>query len=293
MPEQPAPNTKRSRRFRKRFYVPLAAVIVIVAIVGALMIPQGAASIPLTVSYNVGEKMVYNTKDSIGYSFANSSLSNFGLNNSTMVGQETMDVLSFDGQFYTINNTVSMTVMNRPLSVSMLEKMNNTGYSAFIYTLGNTTEDIPNGLFDKTQFTQLLNQPVVKVGDSVTIPVSSLGNFSTSNMHATGGLTLTFKGIQSLTVPAGTYKVFRVDLTSNMATTIKLATFSQNGFNSYPLKYTTETTSSSITEQMYFEYGAMRQIETTTHGTSIFESSTQNYTSTITGSSILSQDINP
>lgn len=293
--EQPTIKSQRFKLFVKKFYVLITVLIAVVVIVGALLIPQGAASIPLNVNYNVGEKMVYNTTNSISYLVANSTLpsGNDGLttNNVTITGQETMEVLSFDGEFYTINNTLTMTIQSRPLSFSMLEKMNNTGYSAFLFTLGNTSEEIPNGPLDNPQFAQLLNRPVVKVGDSVTCQYPVLGNVS-SNLQTTGDVTLTFKGIQDLSVPTGTYKVFRIDLTGNSKSTIKLS-LPLNGNFLTPTEPTTITTNSSINEQLYFEYGTMRQIESSNQMTSISESAALNYTMRTTSNSILNQDINP
>jgi hypothetical protein len=51
----------------------------------------------------------------------------------------------------------------------------------------------------------------VKVGDSVTVPFPS----ANVSFGITGTLTMTFGGIQEITVPAGTFKVFRIDVTSN------------------------------------------------------------------------------
>ena len=57
-------------------FVLIVAVVAIAIIAGALLIPQGAASIPLNVSYNVGEKMVYNTTMSLSSTVNNSTVSN-------------------------------------------------------------------------------------------------------------------------------------------------------------------------------------------------------------------------
>ena len=213
-------------------------------------------------------------------------------NNATVLGQETMDVLSFDGGFYTINNSYTSTIQNRPFTFSMLEKMNNTGYSAMIFNSGNSSEELPSGSFDNSQFAQLLSQPVVKVGDyTVTVPYSELlGNSSQSNLQ--GNLTLTFKGIQDLNVPAGTYKVFRIDLTGNIITTVKLP-LPLNGNYLPPTVPTTMTQTLKSNDQMYFEYGTMCQIESSMQETTISESSKLNYTMTTTSDMTLNQDTPP
>jgi hypothetical protein len=53
-------STGGSKRFGKKLYV-VAAIVAVAVIAVALLIPQGAATIPLNVDYEVGEKMVYDT----------------------------------------------------------------------------------------------------------------------------------------------------------------------------------------------------------------------------------------
>jgi hypothetical protein len=57
-----------------------------------------------------------------------------------------------------------------------------------------------------------LTQPTVKVGDVWKIPVNT-GN---SSLGLTGEVTLTFAGIQDLTVPGGTFQTMRIEVTSNV-----------------------------------------------------------------------------
>ena len=56
-----------------------------------------------------------------------------------------------------------------------------------------------------------LAQPTVKVGEVWKIPVNT-GNAS---LGLTGEVTLTFADLQDLTVPAGTFKTMRIEVTSN------------------------------------------------------------------------------
>jgi hypothetical protein len=218
-PDKLASSSTGFKRFGKKLYFTIMALIIIAIIAMALLIPTGAASIPLNVNYAVGEKMVYTTATSLTLKVNNStSPGNEGLtsNNMTISGKEILEVLGFDGEFYTLNNTVTMTEGNIPFSYSTTEKMNKTGYSVSLVNLGNTSEEIPgNSLTSNQYLAQLLSKPEVKVGDTITIPYPAIASNISSNSQLTGDLTLTFKGFQDLTVPAGTYKVFRVDLTSN------------------------------------------------------------------------------
>ena len=109
--------------------------------------------------------------------------------------QQTIEVINFDGEYYTLNHTITMTLGDKPFSFSTLEKMNKTGYSAYIFNLGNTTQEIPNTTITSNSYlTQLLNKPEVKVGDSINVPYPSIS----SSMAMTGDLTMTFKGFEDL-----------------------------------------------------------------------------------------------
>jgi hypothetical protein len=91
----------------------------------------------------------------------------------------------------------------------------------------------------------LLSKPEARVGDTWEIPLKS-GNLTWGTM---GSLTLTFAGIQDLTVPAGVYRVFRIDVSSsNLASHVE---FSEGK---------SDTTMSFI-GTIFLEYGSCRQIK--------------------------------
>jgi hypothetical protein len=292
----PALKSKKSKRFGKKLYASIAALIAVAVIVGAVLIPQGVASIPLNVNYNVGEKMIYTTATSLALDVNNSTFPTNGAltsNNVTFSGRETLEVLSFDGQFYTLNNTVTMTEGNRPFTYSSTEKMNKTGYSTILLNLGNTSEEIPDNSFTSNQYlSQLLNKSEVKVGDTVTIPYASIAANLTSNIQVSGDVTLTFKGFQELTVPAGTYKVFEVDLTSNNLM-MTMQTSLPSSENSNVLTPTTVTIKMEMNYQTYIEYNTMRQIQSAMQETSTLQSIALNYTMRTTTNMTLNQDTVP
>ncbi|MGO8806998.1 MAG: hypothetical protein ACLQO7_10430 [Candidatus Bathyarchaeia archaeon] len=313
--EQPS---KSKKSFNKKLFVPIVAIITIIVVAVALLIPQGSATIQLNVNYNVGEKMIYNTTDTTTSSNVVSS-NNFQPKSTTSSGQEIMDVLSFDGQTYTINDTVTMTIagltsLTRPLSISTIEEINKTGYERTFLTFLNTTTELPsNGLNSNQDLEHLLSAPEVKVGDTITIPEQSLLASSPSpNFETTGYLTLTFKGFQDLTVPAGTYRVFEVDLVSHdVSTTMKLQlpeitpepTLPLNlSLGNYPTPQpsitphpTTITTTSTMnaTQRTFIEVNTIRLIQTTTEDTFTDQTPTANYTTTSISETTLNQDINP
>lgn len=191
--------------------------------------------------------------------------------NTTINSQQTIEVTGFDGEYYILNHTMTMNLSrSRPISFSMIEKMNKTGYSAYLLNLGSSQQEISNnGLTSASYLAQLLNQPEVKVGDSVNVPFPS-GN---SSLGITGGLKMTFKGIQDITVPAGNYKVFRIDITSNDL---------RMNYQS-PLSGLSNFTPANITismdmnYQIYVEYGTMRQIKASMQESVSTQSATMNY----------------
>lgn len=243
----------------KKILLTLITIAVIATIVATLMIPKGAATLPLEVNYTVGEKMVYDTTMNASFQYNNSSLpiENSILPNASNIEMtQTIEVTGFDGEYYTLNHTLSMNSATTPISVSLIEKMNKTGYSTYLFDLGTTQQEIPtsNSITSNSYLTQLLSKPEVKVGDTVKVPFPTIGN---STIDVTGDVTMTFKGVQDLTVPAGTYKVFRIDLSCN---NLQMTYRPQIGgiSNLTPIDI---TMNSDLNYQIYIEYGTMRQIK--------------------------------
>ena len=258
--------------FGKKFLA-LAAVIAVALIAVALFVPLGQAVIPLNVNYTVGEKMVYDSTITASYDNAppaTTGPSAIMPKNTTINSQQTIEVTGFDGEYYTLNHTMTMNLSNRPISFSMIEKMNKTGYSAYLLNLGSSQQEIPNnGLTSTSYLAQLLNQPEVKVGDSVNVPFPT-GN---SSLGITGDLKMTFKGIEDLTVPAGMYKVFRIDITGNDLRMNYQSPLS--GLSNFALANI--TIGMDLNYQIYIEYGTMRQIKASMQESVFTQSATMNY----------------
>jgi hypothetical protein len=292
-PDQPALNSSGFKRFGKKLYAAIAVVAVVVIAV-ALFVPQGAAAIPLNVDYDVGEKMIYDSK--ITMAFENPSLSAImgqTQNNTSIDSTETVEVVDFDGEYYTLNRTTTMNLNNpllgnTPLSFSMTEKMNKTGYSTYIMNLGGTSQALPDiGSTGNSFLVQLLNKPEVKVGDTITVPYPTL---EIPNMQTTGDLTVTFGNIEELTTPAGTYKVFKIDMTSN---NIQITVNTPPAATSSPYALTDITMNCDMNYQVYLEYGTLRQIQSNMQQTAVFQSSLMNYTMQFTTEMTLNQHIKP
>lgn len=283
-PNQPALPRRGIKRFGKKPYAVIAiAAVAVIAV--ALLIPQGAAIIPLSVEYTVGERMVYNNTQTVTMQLPTStvdpSLFGQGSRTTTMNSTTTVDVIDFDGEAYTLNHTTSMEMLGHPFSISLIEKVNKTGYSTLFFAEG-TQMITSNVSTSNPVLTGLLEKPEVRVGESWEIPLST----NNASIGMTGSMTLTFRGIQDITVPAGTYKVFRVDMSSNNV-----------GMNTEVLSpyggTTTLSSTMSISAQYYVEYETGCHIEYDMQMTTNSVVLGINSTTSFSASSTLVQHIKP
>jgi hypothetical protein len=252
----------------------------------ALLIPQGAAIIPLNVEYTVGERMVYDVTETMSMQMSNSTIGSTlgfgGTNNTlTMSMKTTVDVVDFDGEVYTLNHTLTTELLGKPLSISYLEKVNKTGYSTMLFP--GAVEALPANLSSENPIlTGILGKSEVKVGDTWEIPL----NANNASIGLTGSLTLTFKGIQDITVPAGTYKVFKVDMTSN---NLGMHTSAASPYGGTTIVSITM----SVSGEYYIQYDTGRQIEYTTQMTTQSQAMGINSITTISAQTTLSQYSEP
>lgn len=248
LPDQNVAQRSGFKRLGKKLYA-VVAIIVVAVIAVALLVPQGVATIPLGVEYTIGEKMVYNMVETITTENANSSLASGGLLEKSINSTETVEVLDFDGEYYILNHTLTLELGDSSTAVSFIEKMNKTGYTGY-FSLEGSGEVLVSNMTTDPFATVLLDKPEVKVGDSWQVPVNS-GN---SNVSLAGEMTITFGGVQEITVPAGTYEVFKVDTYSDLNMSIKTPT--SGNYSSQPF-----TINMFISGQTYIEYGTCRRIE--------------------------------
>jgi hypothetical protein len=261
----------------------IVAVVAVAVIVSALLIPHGAAEIPLNVNYTVGEKMIYNTVSAGTFENNNSTIASKipSSNNMTLTEEDRIEVVGFDGEPYTLNHTIALNGM--PMTFSTLEKMNKTGYSTYALNLGNTTQEVPNtSVTSSSYLAQLISDPEVKVGDTFTVSFPTFIGVKT-----TGDLTMTFKSFENITTEAGTFKVFRVDMTSNNVSMQLDGTNSSSNMSS----------KLDVNCQAYLEYGTMRLVKSTTQETiseqSTYGSTSIAYTMHLTTDMTLNEDIIP
>jgi hypothetical protein len=270
----------------KKLYVLIAAVATIAAVLLAFFIPQGAAIIPLEVNYTVGEKMVYSTTQQITMLDYSSPL---GIDppNTVFNSTSTVEVTGFDGQYYTLNHTtkvVSSSGSSLSIPFSFIQKINKEGYTVNIFQ----GDDAPGNATANPFIVGLLNRSEVKVGDTWTIPIEN----TNPAVSCSGSITITFQGFEDITVPAGTFRVFKANSVSSVFAQMTPVTFND----------ITSTTTLTISQNgtMYVEYSSCRQIKSTIQQVIIQQSLTNggsvslpssNYTSLLTANIELIQDI--
>lgn len=195
------------RRSGKKLYALLgvvAVVVVVSVVVFMFFLPRGLGEmIPYGFNYAAGEQMTYDI--SITISGAGQTVSETG----TMG----MHVLSFDGENYTINETMRLVVQGISQEASCTVKMNKTAYITDISGLPAETQQMYSmfmgmpgfgGFFDKTQ---------ARVGETWQVPL----NVGNSSFSMAGTINYRFGEIQNITVPAGTYKTFKMEISTNDA----------------------------------------------------------------------------
>jgi hypothetical protein len=218
-PSSTITNAPAPKKPRRTLYALIATLSVVVIVVSALIATQGGfnpqapqgpeatpdlgASFPLRLNYAVGEQMVYETKNII----TNPSAANSGSTNLT----KTMQIVGETDDAYQVTEkvTVSPNVVGNLLPLTV--NISKTGYYS------NFIPDVPSIFYNTSSdpaITAYLNQESVKAGDTWTIPVNT-GN---SSLGMTGEVTLKFVGIQDVTVPAGTFKAMKIEISSNTLT---------------------------------------------------------------------------
>ena len=203
-----APTPSKSR---KKLYA-FGGIIAIIVIASALFVPQAlGASLELGLNYTVGEKMTYLSTNTVTNQMSNTSI-NVETNPLTQTYNSTgvYEILGFDGETFTIKLTITSELNGKTLSIPITT---NTTTKAHYY---NSLLPAGSPAFflnasDNPTNEAYLSKSQVKVGDTWQFPVST-GNAS---LGLTGEITLKFSGIQEITVPAGTYKVFVVELSSS------------------------------------------------------------------------------
>jgi hypothetical protein len=273
-PEQPTTQAPSKKRFGKKLYITLAAIIAIAIILAAVLLvpPSNAEVISLGVHYSVGEKLTYDVTTS-------TSMLTEGGNSSTNLSSQstlTVEVLSFNGDTYTLNYTTASALGGYSMTTSHLLEVKETDMVNLLTLLPIALQAYATNINSTNPTeTAIFNQTTAKVGDTWQIPLTAPG----ASSAPTPEITVTFAAIQDLSVKAGTYKVFRIDF-SQTATQESQST--PLGLNFV------------VSGQSYLEFGTCKQIQSTLQLNMTSQlSSNINYNTVISYTSTLTKDLNP
>ncbi len=202
----PSTSVEPTRKSRKKLYALLGIVLIAVLIsvvVITFFVPRGLGeTIPYGFNYAVGEKMVYDLSMTI----------NSGGLNILENGTISMEVLSFDGDNYTINETGSFTVQGMPQQeVSFTTGMNKFGQMTGVSGVPSEMQSIYSMFGGVPGFGSAFNRTEARVGESWQLPLD-LGN---STFSMSGMMNYKFGEVQNVTMAAGTFKTFKIEISTN------------------------------------------------------------------------------
>ncbi len=269
--EQPIGQALSKKRFGKKLYVAVAAIIAIAVILSAVMfVPSSNADvISLGVHYSAGEKLTYDVTTSTSSQSGNTST------NLSAQSTLTVEVISLVGDTYTLNYTTTSSVLGYSMTTSRLMEVKETDMVNLLTLLPVALQQYATPTNNSNPVeTAVFNQTQAKVGDEWQIPLTTTALSSSPASE----INVKFVAIQELSVKAGTFKVFRLDFSQT--------TPEQNQARSLSLNF-------DVSGQSYLEMGTCKQIQSTVELT--MSSSSQlgtnaNYNTLITFTSTLVKD---
>jgi hypothetical protein len=234
-----------NQKFGKKLYITVAAIIIIGVITAAIfVVPSGEPEIiSLRVHYLPGEKLTYDVLVSSSSQIDNSSTS-FAAP-STL----TVEVVSINGDTYTLNYTTTPRVASNSTATSYLMDVKEADMVNLFTLLPVAFQQYPEyaeyventGCTNPLE-TAFFTQSEAKVGDTWQLPVI----FAVSTTPD-AEITVKFAATQSLEVKAGTFEVFRIEFTQTSAQQ------SQIQFDSmYDI---------DVSGESYLEFGSCKQVK--------------------------------
>lgn len=196
------------RKSRKKLYVLIGAVAVAAVLIAVVLgsippVPQGLGEkIPYSLSFTVGENLTYSLSATV----------NENGQQVTETGNMNMSVVGFDGENYTINEPTHLEAEGIPLDTSVTLIMNKAGQ---LVGTSNGPSQLQNAysILQGSTMTPIMffNTSEIQVGQTYQFPIS----FSNSTMNISGTVNIKVADIENVTVPAGTFKTFKLELSTN------------------------------------------------------------------------------
>jgi hypothetical protein len=290
----PVPTAPKASSFKRygKIIVPVIVAVLIVILAVAFFIPKGSATIPLTVNYVVGEKMAYDTtmtmQLNLGQPGTPIATYNDYLNQPiTVNGQETIEVLSDDGDYYTLLHTMNYdSILGSAIPITMTEKMYKTGYSTYFMNIGDTEISLPSNQVGSTSYlAQLLSQPEAKIGETITVPYPDMG---LTGFTSTGNLKITFSAPEDKTFAGQTFNAFKIEMVSDgVSINVELPTTIPSA-STEPV-----TVAVNLHYVIYLENGSMRMLQSSMQADESLQSSGYSMAVSVTMDSTLTQDTKP
>ena len=248
----PASSSKK----RRNILAALSAAIIVVSIIAILalaVVPQnGDGALQLRLNYVVGEKMTYTTTHTVTNEMMNQSI-DIATNptSANYNSTSTYEVVDFDGETYTLKFTLTSVIQGNDLSLPPITtKVNKAEY--YKYLLSSGAPSFFTNVSTNPTLSACLTRSQVNVGEKWDIPVST-GN---SSLGLSGQLTLRFAEVKDITVPAGTYRVIRIEVSSS-----KLTLHTDPAYlDAIPLKLP-ENMSLQLSGNTYLELGTCRVVK--------------------------------
>jgi hypothetical protein len=202
-------------RFGRKLYLVIGLVAVAVVVTASIIVftqflPSAKGEIvPVGFNYSVGEKMTYE------FSITMEALGN-EVSQEAILG---MEVQSFDGENYTIRET--MTFASQEISLTVrIDKMGNV--IDFI-DLPSEFQETYSSFLGVPGFGSYFPKEEVRIGESWKIPM----DMELIGMDLEGTINYKLSKITSVTVPAGTYDVLHVEIKPSSFA----ATYSEGGIS--------------------------------------------------------------
>jgi hypothetical protein len=248
---------------RKKLYM-LAVAVLIVALSGSILLYsfRPVEAIALSLQYKVGEKMTYEINMTISMEDEFSYTDKFSY---TMV--YSMEVLDKEGDIYTIRMTTGIRSQNLTITPTgiLIQNQTVTIYSLTMkitesgefVELVDAPEEVEKALQEaRSSFSFMPGNgfyfPLseAKVGDSWQVPIG----MTTEMFNFTGTLNCAITESRKITVPAGTYDAFKLEVSSS---DLDIA-FSPELATGYSIDF-----QMAMNGYEYFEKGTCRTIQAT------------------------------
>jgi hypothetical protein len=223
------------RKSRKKLYVLIGVVAVaavLLAVVFMLSVPQGLGeTIPFGYNYTVGERLTYSISITM----------DAAAGHVVETGSMNMRIVSFDGENYTIDEAVHYDVQGVSQDTSFTLIVNKAGQLVGYSNLPSNLQSTYSMIQGTTGVGMALNRTEVRVGETVQIPL----NMANSSLTLSGTANYKVGNIENVTVQAGTYKTFKIELSTS----------------DFHISNQGVYMSSSITGELHMEYGTCHVVD--------------------------------